>query len=232
MLISWGPDYTMLYNDAYGVVVGTKHPGALGRSCREVLAEAWDFIGPLFDTVFTEGQPISTLTHQLFTFHRKNYLEECYFAFSYSPIPDDNGHVGGVLTNALDMTERVIEDRRRQVLRELASRTAEARHEEEVWRVSAETLGQNRSSAPFAFLYEYLPGEQKARLASVSVEHRRCVASGSHRLQQREHLAIQRCVGGGLPRGGAWGSRISAVHPWLAVASAGSDGAANPVARA
>src|SRR5688572_33283109 len=36
MLISWGPDYTMLYNDAYGVVVGTKHPGALGRSCREV----------------------------------------------------------------------------------------------------------------------------------------------------------------------------------------------------
>jgi hypothetical protein len=29
MLISWGPDYTMIYNDAYGVVVGNKHPGAL-----------------------------------------------------------------------------------------------------------------------------------------------------------------------------------------------------------
>ena len=36
MLISWGPDYTMLYNDAYGVVVGTKHPGALGRSRKAV----------------------------------------------------------------------------------------------------------------------------------------------------------------------------------------------------
>ena len=170
MLISWGPDYTMLYNDAYGVVVGTKHPGALGRSCREVLAEAWDYIGPRFDTVFTQGQPISTLTHQVFTINRNNYLEECYFAFSYSPIPDDHGQVGGVLTNVLDMTERVIEDRRRQVLRDLASRTAEARHEEEVWRVSAETLGQNRSSAPFAFLYEYRPGEQKACLARVSAE--------------------------------------------------------------
>ena len=160
----------MLYNDAYGVVVGTKHPGALGRSCREVLAEAWDFIGPRFDTVFTQGQPISTLTHQLFTFHRKNYLEECYFAFSYSPIPDDTGRVGGVLTTAIDMTERVIEDRRRQVLRDVASRTAEARNEEEVWRVSAETLGDNRSSAPFAFLYQYLATEQKARLTGVSVE--------------------------------------------------------------
>jgi DNA-binding NtrC family response regulator/signal transduction histidine kinase len=170
MLISWGPDYTMLYNDAYGVVVGTKHPAALGRSCREVLAEAWDFIGPRFDTVFIEGQPISTLTHQMFTFHRNNYLEECYFAFSYSPVPDDNGNIGGVLTNALDMTERVIEDRRRQVLRDLASRTAEARYEEEVWHVSADTLGQNRSSAPFAVLYEYRAGDQKACLAGISVE--------------------------------------------------------------
>jgi DNA-binding NtrC family response regulator/signal transduction histidine kinase len=170
MLISWGPDYTMLYNDAYGVVVGTKHPGALGRSCREVLAEAWDFIGPRFDASFKEGQTISTLGPQLFTFHRKNYLEECYFAFSYSPVPDDEGRVGGVLTNALDMTERVIEDRRRQVLRDLASRTAEARHEKEVWRVSAETLAEGRTSAPFAFLYEYLPSEQHACLAGVSVE--------------------------------------------------------------
>ena len=120
--------------------------------------------------LYTEGQPISTLTHQLFTFHRNNYLEECYFAFSYSPIPDDSGRVGGVLTTAIDITERVIEDRRRQVLRDVASRTAEARNEEEVWRVSADTLGDNRSSAPFAFLYQYLAGEQKARLTGVSVE--------------------------------------------------------------
>ena len=170
MLISWGPDYTMLYNDAYGVVVGSKHPGALGRSCREVLAEAWDFIGPRFDAVYQQGRSISTLSHQMFTFHRRNYLEECYFAFSYSPIPEDNGDVGGVLTNALDMTERVVEDRRRQVLRDMASRVAQARNEEEVWRVSAETLGQNPTSAPFAFLYEYQPATEKARLASVSVE--------------------------------------------------------------
>jgi DNA-binding NtrC family response regulator/signal transduction histidine kinase len=170
MLISWGPEYTMLYNDAYGVVVGTKHPAALGRSCREVLAEAWDFIGPRFDAVFTEGQPISTLTHQLFTFHRKAYLEECYFAFSYSPVPDDDGRIGGVLTTAIDMTERVIEDRRRQVLRDVASRTAEARNEDEVWRVSAQTLGENPSSAPFAILYEYQPTERKAVLKGVTVE--------------------------------------------------------------
>ena len=108
LLISWGHDYTMLYNDAYGAVVGNKHQGALGRSSREVLAKAWDFIGPLFDRALKEGRPSGTVSHQLFTIRRNDYLEECYFAFSYSPIPDDNGDVGGVLTSALDMTARVI----------------------------------------------------------------------------------------------------------------------------
>ena len=161
MLISWGPDFTMLYNDAYGVVIGTKHPGALGRSCREVLRRGLGLHRPAVRHRVHPRPADSTLTHQLFTFHRKNYLEECYFAFSYSPIPDDNGQVGGVLTNALDMTERVIEDRRRQVLRDVASRTAEARNEEEVWRVSAETLDDNRSSAPFALLYQYRPANRR-----------------------------------------------------------------------
>ena len=85
----------------------------------------------------TRGQGASHLTGQMFTVYRNNYLEECYFSFSYSPIPDDNGGVGGVFTTVLDMTDRVIEDRRRRVLRDLTSRTAEARDEEEVWRVSA-----------------------------------------------------------------------------------------------
>lgn len=170
MLVCWGPAYTMLYNDAYAALIGTRHPTALGCSKPEVLPEAWDYIGPRFDRVMTHGRDASQLTDQMFTFYRQNYLEECYFSFSYSPIRDDNGKVGGVLTACLESTERVIEDRRRQVLRDLASRTAEARHEEEVWRVSAETLGQHRPSVPFAFLYEYRPLERQARLAGVSVE--------------------------------------------------------------
>ena len=169
MLVSWGPDYTMLYNDAYGVVVGSKSPGALGCSCKEVLAEAWDFIGPLFDKVFIEGAYTGILTSQQFTFHRHDYLEDCHFAFSYSPIPDDDGKVGGVLTACLDITQRVIEDRRRQVLRDLSSSTAEARYEEDVWRVSAETLGQHLTSAPFAVLYVYSPDDRRTTRVASSI---------------------------------------------------------------
>jgi PAS domain-containing protein len=127
MSIYWGPSYVWLYNDAFRPLNGTKHQAALGRGLREVFPEVWDFFGPVFERVMRQGQGYTTLTDQLFLLNRYNYLEECYFALSISPIPDDNGEVGGVLSTALETTERVIEERRRQALRDLASRTVEAR---------------------------------------------------------------------------------------------------------
>ena len=169
MAICWGPDYTLLYNDAQRALFGTKHPTALGRRTRDMFPEAWEAVGPLYDRVMTHGQAYTTLTDQLFPLNRHNYLEECYFALSYSPIPDDSGHVGGVLATGMDTTERVIGDRRRQVLSDLASRTAEARYEDEIWRVSANVLGEHRLTIPFAFLYACRPAERTAYLVGPSI---------------------------------------------------------------
>ena len=170
MAICWGPDYVLLYNDAYRPIAGTRHPWALGRSAREVYPEAWDFIGSMYDSVMGRGETINYLSDVLVPLTRNNYLEEVYIAFSVSPIWDDNGHVGGVLNSALETTERVLEDRRRHLLRDLASRTSGVRNEEDVWRFSAKTLGENCLNLPFAFLYEYRSSEQKAYLAGASVE--------------------------------------------------------------
>jgi PAS domain S-box-containing protein len=170
MCILWGLDYVWLYNDAYRPMIGAKHPWALGRGAREVGAEAWDFVRPLFERVMTQGQDATFLDDQQIPLNRADYLEEAYFAVSLSPIPDDSGRVGGVLSTALETTQRVLEERRRQALRDLASRTAGARSEAEVWRVSAETLGEHRLNLAFAFLYEYRPQEYQALLAGASVE--------------------------------------------------------------
>jgi PAS domain S-box-containing protein len=56
------------------------------------------------------------------------------------------------------------------LLRDLASRAAGARTAEEVWCVSAKTIGESRLSLPFAFLYEYRPAEHQAYLVGASVE--------------------------------------------------------------
>ena len=169
MGIFWGPDFTFLYNDAYIPLIGSKHPSVLGRHCRELYPEAWDFVKAIFDEVVRE-QKASFLADQPAPINRSNYLEDCYFTMSISPIPDDSRNAGGVLVTVLETTERVLEERRRHLLSDLASRAAGARSEEEVWLVSAETLGENCLSLPFAFLYEYRPSEHQAYLAGASVE--------------------------------------------------------------
>ena len=165
-----GVGFALLYNDALLPVLGTKHPGPSVVSAARCIPRHGISSGSLYDAVLTRGQEASFLADQLVPIIRNNYLEETYFAFSCSPIPDDSGQVGGVLTAMLETTERVLEERRRHVLRDLASRTAGARNEEEVWRISAETLGQDRLSLPFAFIYEYRPSEHQAYLAGASVE--------------------------------------------------------------
>ena len=42
IILFWGPDFIVLYNDAYRPVFGAKHPHALGRPGREAWSEIWD----------------------------------------------------------------------------------------------------------------------------------------------------------------------------------------------
>ncbi|HUN82758.1 MAG TPA: ATP-binding protein, partial [Terracidiphilus sp.] len=148
--------------------IGAMHPSALGRSARDVLPEAWESVGPLYAAVM-QGESFS-LSDQLIPINRDGYLEEYYASYTISPIPEDDGGPGGIMAVTFYTTDRVLEDRRRNLLRDLASRVAAARTEKDVWRVSTETLGENCISLPFAFFYEYRPSEHQAHLAGASVE--------------------------------------------------------------
>src|SRR5262245_1124009 len=76
--IYWGPTLSLLYNDAWSPIPGTKHPWALGQGARDVWPEIWDAIGPMFEQVMTTGE--STYSEDaLLPMHRHGYTEECYF---------------------------------------------------------------------------------------------------------------------------------------------------------
>jgi PAS domain-containing protein len=53
-----GPDFTMLYNDAFRDLLGSKHPSAFGQSAREVVAEVWNDprVGPLLERAYAEAE--------------------------------------------------------------------------------------------------------------------------------------------------------------------------------
>ena len=58
---------------------------------------------------------------QLLIMERNGYPEETYYTFSYSPIPTDDGTVGGIICANTDDTQRVIGERQLALLRELAA---------------------------------------------------------------------------------------------------------------
>ncbi len=177
MFVWWGPELTNLYNDAYRPFLGVKHPHALGRSARDVWEEIWGEIGPRTEAVLSGGQ--STYDEALLLLmERYGYLEETYFTFSYSPLPDDRGDTAGIFCAVTEDTQRVIGQRRLLLLRELAAKTAHARTQEQVCALAAECLATDLFDLPFVILYLVDPGDQHLKLAGVSglePDHPACV---------------------------------------------------------
>jgi signal transduction histidine kinase/CheY-like chemotaxis protein len=165
MYIAWGPEYTQFYNDGYRPILGsTKHPAAMGASTRETFAEIWDIIGPMFAGVM-QGTP-TTVVDFMLPLDRHGFTEECYFIFSYSPIRQESGTVGGVLVTVTETTQRVLGERRLKTTQELAARARGATRVDEACRVSGEVIGQNPADVPFALIYLIEADGTTARLVS------------------------------------------------------------------
>ncbi len=152
ILIWWGPELVMLYNDAYREIIGSKHPAALGMPGRKCFPEIWPIIGPMLDNVLSRGEATRSDDLPLYL-ERHGYAEECYFTFSYSPIRDESGGVGGVFTPVEESTEKVIGARRLQTLQQLASRSRGARDVIAVCESAAQTLNANLTDVPFSGVY-------------------------------------------------------------------------------
>jgi PAS domain S-box-containing protein len=108
MFIAWGPGQTWLYNDAFVPIAGRKHPSCLGRPASEVWAEAWTDLKALFDIVWA-GEPVHMDDISL-ELDRRGRLEEAHFAFSYTPVRQDDG-VGGLFGVCIETTEQVMANR-------------------------------------------------------------------------------------------------------------------------
>ena len=167
MLLWWGPDLLHLYNDAYRPILRDKHPASLAAPAAEVWAEVWDVAGPMAGGVLAGGP--ATWTEDLQLFIRSGAIsEETYFTFSYSPVPGDDGKVGGLLNTVQETTAKVQSERQIRMLHDLAARAGETRSEAEACRVILAVLAGNPLDLPFALLVRLEEGQ--ARLLGVGGE--------------------------------------------------------------
>ena len=111
MFVAWGAELGFLYNDAYAHILGNKHPSALGGRFQEIWSEIWADILPIIEqaldghAVYCENLPL--------TLHRKGHDEKTWFTFSYSPVRDEDGQVGGMFCACTETTEQVLAERHR-----------------------------------------------------------------------------------------------------------------------
>lgn len=152
MLICWGTELVQFYNDAYVPMLGSKHPKALGQRMSDCWPEAWETVEPLIGRVYNTGKAVKSVDMR-FIIRRYGYDEETYFSFSYSPLRDEGGEIGGILCTVTETTERVLGERRLHTLRELAVNTTKVRTVQGAGQVAIDTLASNRADIPFALLY-------------------------------------------------------------------------------
>ena len=109
IVIFWGSDLILFYNDAYAEILREKHPWALGQPAQDVWAEIWSSIKPLFDCVIDDGR--ATYSEDLYLpLETNGVAQERYFTFSYSPIRTESS-IGGVFCAVTETTERIMRER-------------------------------------------------------------------------------------------------------------------------
>ena len=109
IVMLWGRDGIMLYNDAYSEFAGGRHPDLLGSKVREGWAEVADFN----DHVMRVGLAGGTLAYkdQELTLYRHGRAEQVWMNLDYSPVLDETGRPAGVIAVVVETTERVRADR-------------------------------------------------------------------------------------------------------------------------
>jgi signal transduction histidine kinase len=153
IIVFWGREFTVLYNDAYRPVFGAKHPRALGLPGKEAWSEIWENqLHDLLAGVVRTGEAFWA-RDLLFEIERYGFREETYFDVSYDPVRDESGDVGGVFCIVTETTERVVGARRLALLRDLAARNATARTARDACAIAVETLAARPDDITFAAVY-------------------------------------------------------------------------------
>ena len=131
--VIWGPGLVQLYNDAYRAICGDKHPQSMGQSFSECWKEAWPALGEAHNAALA-GDTVVLAAQQIFL-ERHGHVEECFFTFSFSPIRDEAGRVGGLFHTVIETASSV------------TSAVANARaHEDERRRAKALDLDRAQTS--------------------------------------------------------------------------------------
>ena len=178
----WGEDLVAIYNEAYILLAGQKHPTLMGQSYRDAWEEIWDDVKDVFANARSTGQ--ATMKDDDCLFIQRSgtpgFLEETYFSWAIIPLVGADGSVVGLYNPAFEKTRRKVAERRMLTLREVGEKTAAARSLENFWQQVLKALEYNEYDTPFVMIYS-VAEETGSDVSSYSsgVAVRNCTLQGA-----------------------------------------------------
>jgi signal transduction histidine kinase len=158
MFLWWGPELIQFYNDAYLPSFGRgKHPRAMGQRGRECWHEIWPIIGPQIDDVMERARS-SFNEDALVPIFRNGKIEEVYWTYTYSPVFGEDGAVAGTLVISTETTNRVLGERRSNLLHALVGETSVASDRATLMAKVLEVIDRAPADIPFAAFVERASG--------------------------------------------------------------------------
>ena len=180
----WGSELIAIYNEAYVLLAGQKHPKLMGQSYRDVWAEIWDSVEGVFHNATESGQATMKDEDCLFIERAlgEGHLEETYFSWSIIPLVGSDGSIVGLYNPAFEKTRRKVAERRMLTLREVGEKTSLARDVKSFWQQCLRGLEYNAHDSPFVLLYsisEDSDSDSSSMHSNSNMGVKQCVLEGS-----------------------------------------------------
>jgi PAS domain S-box-containing protein len=148
MVVIWGREGVVVYNQGYAAICGPRHPGALGGQVQAIWPEARAFNTNVLENGLA-GNSLSFHRQEL-ELWRLGRPERVWMDLEYAPILGDDGEPAGILALVIDITERVLAEQRQSAsenlfrfLDRLGQATADARSADEVLALTTRLLGEH-----------------------------------------------------------------------------------------
>ncbi|KAJ2905684.1 hypothetical protein MKZ38_004759 [Zalerion maritima] len=152
--IFWGPEHTVIYNEAYSKFVGSKHPSLLGRCVDDAWPEASKSLKETMKTAATKKRATVEYESRYFVPRPDGLLEETYLKWSIIPITENDGCLG-FIHPVLETTSMRLWERRMKMLIDLGEVLASSRDVKSYWSKTVEELESvnPNNDIPLAILY-------------------------------------------------------------------------------
>ncbi|WP_434580656.1 PAS domain-containing protein [Pseudomonas sp. Z5-35] len=194
MVMLWGRQGFMIYNDAYAEFAGGRHPYLLGRAVELGWPEVAEFNRHVLD-VCLAGGTLSYRSKELVLL-RDGKPEDVWMDLYYSPVPDDDHTPAGVLAIVVETTELVLTERARQEA-ERGYRAVNERIQlalsagpllgSFVWDIQADTLSGDER---FARTFDY-PPECPLDALPIEIARQRIHPDDLEDVEQRVDLTVR-----------------------------------------